>query len=228
MSDDLPENPPPATTPPAAPAQQPAANVLDTPEVRAAIAAAEERARNATWKQARETLTKKPTGNAPQPESQPAAQPAAQTQTSSASSLDIARVVMFTTEATKHGIPPKGVEMLLSRLDTEKPADVSAWVAQQASDYGWKPPTNATSTPAAPTQAPAPLAPTNATPVTGNAAPMSPVTVTADTPMFSRSEAERVAFLGGNVYAPNMAKVVEYTDALMAEARRGARLTYRR
>lgn len=211
MSDELlPETPPPATTPPAATAQQPSANPLDLPEVRAAIAsassAAAEQARNATWKQARETLGKKTSGPAPTTEPQPAPTATAAPTTS----LDIARVVMFTSAATQLGIPAKGVEMLLARLDTERPADVSAWVTEQARDFGWSKPATPTSTPPAATAAPA-QAPAGA-PVTSNGAPSSTATVTDDVPLMQRSASDIDAYRKQH-------GIVALTDRLLREAR---------
>lgn len=215
MSDELlPETPPPATTPPAAPAQQPSANPLDLPEVRAAIAsassAAAEQARNATWKQARETLGKKTNGTAPTPEPQPTQPPAAPSPTAGLTAHDILRVSAFTAAATEHGVPPRGVEMLLERVMTEKPADVRAWVATEAASFGWSKPTPTTSasTPAAPqaaTQASGP-------PVTSNGAPSSAGRVTDDVPLIDRSPADQDAFRKQH-------GLIAFTDRLLKEAR---------
>lgn len=195
MSDEqLPENPPPASTPPAAAAQQPPANVLDTPEVRAAIAQAEERARNATWKQARETLGKKNGGtpsnateatSAPQP-TQPAGD-------------DFARTRTYERTLAKFDLTDEAMALLDEDFARAKPADVAQWVTSRLTAFGARPrgatptptPTPSTQT----TPPPAPVTPPSGPPVTANGAPSNPARVTDDVPLINRSAADQQAYI---------------------------------
>jgi hypothetical protein len=215
MPDDiLPENPPPATTPSAAPAQQPtaAASPLDLPEVKAAIAAAEtkaaEHARNATWKQARETIERKSAGKTPNAELPASAPPATATAPAIGSSRAYERAVAafdFSDEA---------LTLLDADFDRERPADPRAFVEARATAF--RTPRRGTATPPTPNTTPAPAAsataaaPTAAAPVTGNGAPASVSTVTADTPILSMSVSDRVAL---------QAKIgpAKYTERYFAE-----------
>lgn len=210
MSDDqLPENPPPAPTPAAAPAQQPAASALESPEVRAFVAAEVERVRNATWKQARESMGKRSNGAAPTPEAQPTSQPTAPPQATGLTAHDILRVSAFTAAASEHGIPPRGVEMLLERVMTEKPADVRAWTATEAAQFGWSKPTT---TAPAPTPAAPAASQASGPPVTSNGAPSSVGRVTDDVPLIDRSPADQDAYRKQHGLVP-------FTDRLLREAR---------
>lgn len=144
MSDEAnPPNEAPPATPPAAPAQQPPANgaLAVPPEVQAMVDArvreAEERVRNAAWKQAREHYEgkQKPASTPPPQPNQPA--PAQSAPASGLTAQDFLRVSTFTSAAGEYAIPPKGMEMLLGRVMEEKPADVPAWMATQATEWGW-------------------------------------------------------------------------------------------
>ena len=81
---------------------------------------------------------------------------------------DFLRISAFTAAATEIGIPSRGVEMLLERVMTEKPADVRAWTATEAASFGWSksngtitpPPAGSPAAPAAATQPPVPATPT--------------------------------------------------------------------
>lgn len=177
---------------------------------------AAQRAHDAAMAEARRVFEGKQRNSSPPAATQQPATQSAAPQPAATSVLDIARVVQFTTEATQIGIPPAGVEMLLSRLESERPSDVRAWVATQAESFGWRKPaaTNpATSTPATPASQPfAAPAPTNAAPVTGNAAPTNPTTVTADTPLISLPEATRLDMMRRDLLG--------YTERFRAEAMR--------
>lgn len=220
MSDDqLPETPPPATTPPAALAQQPAANPLELPEVKAAIAAAAEHARNATWKQARETVKSKSNGTAPSTEPPPAPQPAAP----AANDVTAILALRDAFDDVVGDMPIKSSQRSLVReaVMRDRPPIVAEYVARFAERAGWSAPTTPTAPTSTPSAAPsAPAAPA-AHPVTASAAPSSPVTVTDDVPLIQRSEADRQAFLKTH-------GIVAYTNRMRDEVRNnGARIRLR-
>lgn len=184
---------PPAASP-AAPAEQPAAPapMFTAEQVVERERAAAQKAHDAAMAEARRLFEGKQraTSQPPPAQQQPAQQPAAPAPAAT-SALDIARVVQFTTEAAQHGIPAKGIELLASRLDVERPTDVRAWVAEQADAYGWRKPTPTTTTATAPAATVTPAA-ANAQPVTGTAAPSNPTTVvTEDTPLINLTEQQR-------------------------------------
>lgn len=223
--DTLPENPPPPDTSATAAAQQSPANGTPaiTPDIQALIDArvrdAEERARNATWKQARESLGKKKAG-ASESAQQPAQQPTATTHAPAPSGDDFGRVRAYERTLARYDFTDDALAMLDERFASEKPADVSAWVGRMANAF--RVPqrgatTTATSTTSIAAQSAAVVAPAGP-PVTGNAAPSNATTVTADTPLAQMSEADRQAFIKQH-------GIVAYTDRFKTEAReRGTRI----
>lgn len=210
-------------TPPAAsqaaPAEQPAtaAPMFTTEQVAEREQRAAQKAHDAAMAEARRVFQGKQKAESNQPQ-QPATQPA-NTAPAATTALDIARVVQFTTEAAQHGIPAKGIELLATRLDAERPTDVRAWVAEQADAYGWRKPTTAPTPTVAPNAAQPVTTASNATPVTGNGAPSNPTaTLTDDVPLLNRSEQQRQDYLRQHGY-------VKFTDRLREESlRNNARL----
>ena len=153
------------------------------------------------------------------PVTQPAQQPVAQSAPSGMTPQDFLRIAGFTAAAQEHGIPARGVEMLLGDFMTAKPTDARAWVAEQATAFGWSRPTTPTSTNPASAAAPAQAAANP--PVTGNAAPSSAGRVTDDVPLIDRSPSDQDAFLRQHGF-------VKYTDRLLDESRaNGTRLKLR-
>lgn len=209
MPDELPENPPPATTPSAAAAQQPTGTPAPqiTPDVQAMIdarvAAEIERVRNATWKQARETLGKK-NGGAPEspPAPQPAPQPNAAPQASGLTFADMVRYDAFKAAVSDHAVPAAGQSLLLERFMAAPPADVASWVADQAKAFGWQKQTPtqpaATVTPSqsgAPVAQPAPTV--TPTPTPGGPPPASSAGLTR-APLHQWSQADLDAYAKAN------------------------------
>jgi hypothetical protein len=130
------------------------------------VAAASQKAHDAAEAAARRRYDERQR-TSPPPAPQPNATPTAQAAAPGMTAQDILRISAFTAAAAEHGIPARGVEMLLERVMLEKPADVRGWTGTEAASYGWSkvastPPAGSPAAPA--TAAAQPLVPPTPTP----------------------------------------------------------------
>lgn len=187
--------------PPAAPAPQPSSPAPSAPapaytqaQVDAMIAEASRKAHDAAHAEARRIREGKGNGA-----SSPAPQPASPTP-AAASGLtfqDLARYDAFKTAASEHGVPARGVEMLLTEFMATKPSDPRAWVAEQAAAFGWS---KATSTPPAanPAATPAPSAPSVPPTPTPSGSPPAPSSGVYDLKPSQMKPADIAAYVAKN------------------------------
>lgn len=204
-----PETPTPPPESQAAPAPQPSAPAGTAPttpaftqaQVDAMLADAKKQAHDAAYAQARRTFEQRGNGTstpAPQPTPQPTANVAAPGMTAQ----DFLRISAFTAAASEHGIPARGVEMLLERVMAEKPADVRAWTANEATSFGWSKTATPSTPPAASgSPAPAPAAPSaSSTPATStpSGSPPAPSAGVYDPKPSQMKPADIAAFVAKN------------------------------
>ena len=200
-TDATPENPT-ATSTPAAPAPQPPATgaPLITPEIQALIDAkaqeAAKRAHDAAYAEARRTFEgKPPRGQATQPaRTEPATTETQRTPVEDLQAL-LSRQRSFDRVVAKFDLSESALAIVEQDFATAKPDDVTGWLTQRATAFGWKPigatPTTNNQTPGgaltAPNQAPA----ANGPPVTAGGAPPTQQPVRTDRKLHELSPADQ-------------------------------------
>jgi hypothetical protein len=219
MADELTPNIDTPTTQ-AAPATQPTAPAT-LALTQADVDAAVQRAKDATWAEARRTFEgKQKQSGGGQPQQPKNEQPATPTPTVDVRA-EINRIRAFERAAGVYGLSSDALGILEDDFNSANPQDPAAWVAKRASAFGWKPAGGGTN-PATPAPAPAPQVTSTGAPVSGGGAPSNPTKVTDDTPILRMSDEDREALrrrIGDFAYVDRMKK--EFRE-------HGTRVSFRR